>query len=135
MPAGLPGLLPAHQPSTPCGVAAPVCPLPATIVALPPKRDSDPLCRASKRRRHPGRACLSSLFCEARALTGIVGCERVADRAVPGQVDASVGELGEVEEVLLVVDDRAGRSGAGVGLAGVEVDLSLADGDRVGAGG
>jgi len=75
------------------------------------------------------------LFCEARALTGIVGCERVADRAVPGQVDASVGELGEVEEVLLVVDDRAGRSGAGVGLAGVEVDLSLADGDRVGAGG
>jgi len=65
----------------------------------------------------------------------VVGCERDADRTVPGQVDAFVGVFCDVEDVLLVVDDRAGCSGAGVGLAGVDVELSLADGDRVGAGG
>ena len=55
--------------------------------------------------------------------------------ACPVRVERSVGEGGDVEDVLLIVDDRAGRSGAGIGLGWVDVELPLADGDRVGARG
>jgi len=49
-------------------------------------------------------------------LAGIVGYELDRYRGVPGEVERSVGEGGDVEDVLLIVDDRAGRFGAGIGL-------------------
>src|SRR5207244_12104768 len=64
----------------------------------------------------------------------ICGGERDRYRAMPGQVECSVGECGDVEDVLLVVDDRANRSGAGIGFTGIDVDLPLAHGDRVSIG-
>ncbi len=39
--------------------------------------------------------------------------------------------LGDLKDVLLVIGDRAGRSGAGVDLAAVDVDLSLPDADLI----